>query len=441
MSDTRKRYALVGTGGRSKMFIDAITSTYQESAEMVALCDLSQTRMDWHNQQIAEQFDAAPIATYHADQFDQMVAETKPDTIIVTSMDSTHHLYINRAMELGCDAISEKPMTIDAAKARSIFDTIARTGRSLRVTFNYRYAPVSTKVRELLMQGVIGRPLHVNFQWVLDTFHGADYFRRWHREKDKSGGLMVHKATHHFDLINWWLSSYPQQVFALGDLLFYGKENAARRGEQYNYSRYTGQEGAANDPFALTLDQHPTLRGLYLEAEKDTGYLRDRNVFGENISAEDTMSVTARYRNGVILTYSLIAYSPWEGYRVAVTGEKGRIELDLVESVGKQFVAGEEQTLKVEREDVEKFGGKELRVYPMFGRPYTVEIPEGVGGHGGGDQVMLEQIFSPNPPADPFHRAASHIDGAASILMGIAANESMATGQPITVDDLLKLPG
>ena len=56
MSNTRKRYALVGTGGRAKMFVDAITSTYSETSEMVGLCDLSQTRMDWHNEQIAEQF-------------------------------------------------------------------------------------------------------------------------------------------------------------------------------------------------------------------------------------------------------------------------------------------------------------------------------------------------------------------------------------------------
>ncbi|MCB0081125.1 MAG: Gfo/Idh/MocA family oxidoreductase, partial [Caldilineaceae bacterium] len=219
MSNARKRYAIVGTGGRAKMFVDALVGAYRDTSELVAIADLSQTRMNWYNDRIAEEFDAAPVPTYHADQFDQMVAETKPDTVIVTTMDSTHHIYINRAMELGCDAISEKPMTIDAAKAHSIFDTIDKTGKALRVTFNYRYAPIATKVRELLMQGVVGRPLHINFQWVLDTFHGADYFRRWHREKDKSGGLMVHKATHHFDLINWWLASYPQQVFAYGDLL------------------------------------------------------------------------------------------------------------------------------------------------------------------------------------------------------------------------------
>ncbi len=443
MTDQRKRYALVGTGGRAEMYVDAVTGDYAESAVMVGLCDISPTRMEWHNQRLADKFDAAPLPTYHAEQFDQMIAETKPDVVIVTSMDSTHDFYIKRAMELGCDAITEKPMTINAVKARSIFDTIEKTGRSLRVTFNYRYAPITTTVREQIMQGKIGRPLHVNFQWVLDTFHGADYFRRWHREKDKSGGLLVHKATHHFDLINWWLDSYPKEVFAFGDLMFYGRENAEQRGENYNYSRYTGQAEAANDPFALRLDKNDALRGLYLEAEKDTGYLRDRNVFGDNISAEDTLSVTARYRNNTILTYSLVAYSPWEGYRVSITGDKGRLEVDMTEQVGRMFISGDGDTPVFAPSDPAvkaQFGGEEIRIFPMFGRPYTVEIPPAIGGHGGADPTMLEQIFSPNPPADPYNRAASHIDGAASILMGIAANESIATGKLIIVDDLLKLP-
>jgi predicted dehydrogenase len=444
MTNSRKRYAIIGTGGRARMYIEAVADTFREHAELVGLCDLSQARMDWYNNQLAEDYDHPPVATYLADQFDQMIAETKPDVVIVTSMDSTHHTYIIRAMELGCDAITEKPMTIDAAKARAIFEAIEKTGRNLRVTFNYRYAPIATAVRQQIMEGKIGRPLHVNFQWVLDTFHGADYFRRWHREKDKSGGLLVHKATHHFDLINWWLQSYPQEVFAFGDLLFYGRENAAARGEHYDYDRYTGQAAATRDPFALRLDTNPTMKALYLAAEPETGYLRDRNVFGDNISAEDTMSVTARYRNGTLLTYSLLAYSPWEGYRIAITGDKGRLEVDLTEQVGRTFVAGQEETpvfAPSDPEIVQQFGGRQIRLFPMFGRPYEVEIPESKGGHGGADPVMLEQIFSPNPPEDPFARAASHIDGAASILLGIAANESIATQRLVKVDELLQLPG
>lgn len=434
-----KRYAVVGTGGRAKMFVDALAGDYAAVARLVALCDLSQTRMDWYNRRLADLFDYPALPTYVAGDFERMVAETSPDTVIVTTMDATHHEYIIRAMELGCDVICEKPMTIDSAKAQAIFDTIERTGRDLRVTFNYRYAPLPTKVFELLQDGVVGRPLHVNFQWVLDTYHGADYFRRWHREKDKSGGLLVHKATHHFDLVNWWLQSYPKDVFAFGDLLFYGAENAARRGESYAYGRYTGEAGATTDPFALRLDQNPVLKELYLDAEAETGYLRDRNVFGEGITAEDTMSVTARYGNGVILTYSLVAYSPWEGFRVAITGDRGRLEIDLTEQVGKQFIAGSEETVEAEAEVREQFGGTAIRVFPMFGTPYHVEVPVGEGGHGGGDTIMLEQIFSPNPPVDPFGRAATHLDGAASILLGIAANESIGSGLPVKVDDLLRL--
>ncbi|HEX3051336.1 MAG TPA: Gfo/Idh/MocA family oxidoreductase [Aggregatilineaceae bacterium] len=436
--DTKKRFAVVGTGGRASMFIQAITTTYRASCELVALCDLSQTRMNWHNELLATQAGIAPVPTYPADQFDQMISATHPDTVIVASMDATHHLYINRAMELGCDVISEKPMTIDAEKARSIFETIERTGKKLRVTFNYRYAAAFTKLREQIMQGVVGRPLCVDFSWLLDTYHGADYFRRWHREKQNSGGLLVHKATHHFDLVNWWIDSYPEEVFAFGDLLFYGKENAEARGETYTYKRYTGVPEAQEDPFALFLDQDASLRGLYLEAENDNGYIRDRNVFGEPITIEDTMAVTARYRNGVILSYSLIAYSPWEGLHVAITGTKGRIELKVVENVN--LVSGQGES-RHPQASTGPFKQASIRVFPMFGEGCDVEIPPvAEGNHGGADPVMLEQIFSPNPPADPFNRAASHIDGAASIMLGIAANRAMEINQPVRISDLFCLP-
>jgi predicted dehydrogenase len=429
----RKRYALVGTGSRAGMFVKAITTTYADVAELVALCDQSQTRMDWYNRQLAAGDGLGPLPTYRAEQFDRMIAEIKPDTVIVTTVDSTHHHYIARAMDLGCDAITEKPMTTDLPKLRAIFEAIERTGRSLRVTFNYRYAPAYTRFRQLVMDGAVGRPLAVDFSWMLDTSHGADYFRRWHREKHNSGGLLVHKATHHFDLVNWWVDAYPTSVFALGALSFYGRENAEARGERYAYTRYTGVPEAQNDPFALFLTSKEALAGLYLEAEAETGYIRDRNVFGEPISIEDTMAVAARYSNGVLLSYCLVAYCPWEGLRVAITGTQGRIEMDIEESITHLLGDGQVSASKG------PFKQARMRVFPMFGPAYEVDVPVGQGGHGGADPVMLEQIFSPTPPPDPYRRAASHIDGAASVLVGIAANQAMRTGQLICIDDLFPL--
>ncbi|GAA0411614.1 hypothetical protein GCM10008933_47290 [Paenibacillus motobuensis] len=80
-----------------------------------------------------------------------------------------------------------------------------------------------------------------------------------------------------------------------------------------------------------------------------------------------------------------------------------------------------------------------IMIYPHFAAPYRVEIEQGVGGHGGGDPVMLRDIFD-KKQEDRFNRAASHIDGAMSIMTGIAANRSIRTGQPIKVDDLIQFP-
>jgi len=438
MSNPKKRYAIVGTGARAGLYIEGLATTYADVAELVGLCDLSQTRMDWYNRQLTTRLGRPPLPTYRAHEFDRMIAETRPDVVIVTTVDCTHHEYITRAMALGCDVITEKPMTTDLDRLHAIFDAIDATGRQLRVTFNYRYAPAYSRFRELLMAGVVGRPLLVDFSWMLDTSHGADYFRRWHREKVNSGGLLVHKATHHFDLVNWWIDSHPQSVFALGSLSFYGKANAEARGEHYGYVRYTGEPAARTDPFALDLTSKEVLKGLYLEAEAETGYLRDRNVFGEPITIEDTMAVTARYANGALLSYSLVAYSPWEGLRIAITGDRGRIEMEIVETVTHLLSDAEAASAAASKGPFER---AHIRVYPMFGQPYDEPVPTGEGGHGGADPLMLDDLFLPNPPADPLGRAASHIDGAASVLVGISANQSMQTGRLVHIADLFDLEG
>ncbi|HHV94757.1 MAG TPA: Gfo/Idh/MocA family oxidoreductase [Firmicutes bacterium] len=426
----KKRYAIVGVGSRARLYYQALASAYRETSEIAAFCDINPGRMDYANSILVNECGAQPVPTYLPWDFEKMVQDTKPDVVIVTSIDRTHHIYINKAMELGCDVITEKPLTIDEEKCQSILDTVKKTGRNLRVTFNYRYAPYNSKIRELICERVIGDVTSVHFEWLLDTKHGADYFRRWHRDKRNSGGLLVHKATHHFDLVNFWLGARPKTVFAMGDLLFYGRENAERRGMRQFYYRGTGSKVAADDAFALDLRSDPDLERMYLQNEKYDGYLRDQSVFGDGISIEDTMAVMVRYDTKAILTYSLNAYMPWEGYRVAFNGTDGRIEVNVCE---RSYVSG--GTRKSAEGAVER---KEIVVLPMFGEPYKVEVQDAEGGHGGGDPALLRDLFG-EPQEDPLNRAASHIDGALSIAVGMAANKSMRTGQAVQVDELFEL--
>ena len=425
----RRRYALVGTGSRSNLYTTALATTYADRAELVGLCDVNPTRMAYTVSRLGQlREDGAehgePVCCEPA-EFPTLLKENGVDEVIVTSIDRTHHRYIIEAMQAGCDVICEKPLTVDAAKCEAILETQRNTGQNLRVTFNYRYAPRSSVFAQLLREGAVGQPTSVHFEWLLDTVHGADYFRRWHRDKRNSGGLMVHKASHHFDLVNWWLSAVPVMVFGVGDLRFYGRENAEQRGITRFYDRGTGSGG--DDPFALDLSTDPALAALYLEAESDDGYLRDRSVFGDGISIEDDMAVLARYHTGATMTYHLVAYAPWEGYRVMVNGTEGRLELDVEE---RSYVSGSRSGGRGE-------GRTSLTVRRLWEKPQAIDI---VGaddpGHGGGDERLLEDIFG-EVGDDPLGRAAGALDGAWAMLTGVAANRSFATGVPVFPSELL----
>jgi predicted dehydrogenase len=412
------------------MYREAVIKDFAATSEMVALCDNNKGRLDLSIQQVRKKFDIE-LPGYPAEDFDKMVAETKPDCIIVTTRDSVHHEYICRAMELGCDVITEKPMTIDETKCRQILETQRKTGKKCTVTFNYRYSPPRSQIKDLLMSGVIGEVLSVDFHWMLNTRHGAEYFRRWHRNKINSGGLMVHKATHHFDLVNWWLSTVPESVYASGHRRFYIPKTADRYGLTNRSDRCHGCNEADKCHFHLDMAGNDSQRKLYLDCEQYDGYLRDQCIFSDKIDIEDSMNVVVNYANGAKMAYSLNAFSPWEGYTINFNGTRGRIEHKCMETVYTNADGSIPGELVTE--------GTWTRVYPHWQSPYEVELWTGTGGHGGGDPIMLADIFDPdNQEPDKLMRAADQRSGAYSILTGIAANHSMATGRPIRIDELVQ---
>ncbi len=426
--NARRRYAIVGLGSRHEVYQDAIEKVYSSTAELVGLCDVNAGRIDLARKRSAQNGAKAPVG-YVAADFDRMLAETKPQTVIVTTVDAFHHEYLVRAMNAGCDVITEKPMTIDADKCRQIIDARRRTGRAMRVTFNYRYSPPRAQVKELLMSGVIGEVLSVDFHWLLNTQHGADYFRRWHSSKKMSGGLFVHKATHHFDLVNWWLGVTPVSVMATGKREFYTPAMARRMGLSGPHERCLTCPEKDLCGFYMDLGAVPTHKTLYMDCEKFDGYFRDQCVWRENIDIEDTMNALVTYDSGATLSYSVNAFNAWEGYTIAFNGPKGRLEHSIVEAV---YVNG--------REPVQGGvmpGGVKTRIIPIRGDPYEVTPWTAEGDHSGGDRLLLQDIFAPDPSQDKFGRIADERSGAYSILVGIAANRSLETGTQVKINDLV----
>lgn len=424
---SRKRFAQVGLGSRSRFYLNAISGKYSEGNELVAVCDSNPGRLALGAAVAAKSGTQSP-KTYLAADFEKLLRETRPQFVIVTTPDATHDDYIVRALDAGCDVITEKPMTTTPAKAQRILDACKRNNRHVRVLFNYRYSPARTQVKDLLMKGEIGDVLSVDFQWLLNTQHGADYFRRWHSHKAVSGGLMVHKATHHFDLVNWWLGARPDTVLACGKREFYTPAMARRMGLKSSHERCHTCPEKGECTFYFDLAAHPGLKALYLDNESHDGYYRDQCVFRPEIDIEDTMNVIVRYDTGATLSYSLNACNAWEGYRIAFNGTKGRLEHEIQEQV---YVAGANMT-----QGGIAANGVRTRVIPLRGAPRDIEPWTGTGGHGGGDDLMLNDIFGVGE-VDPYLRASDERSGAWSMLIGAAANRCFETGGSLHIGDLV----
>lgn len=425
------RYAVAGTGSRAGMYVGALTGDHAEAGELVAWCEPNPTRASWYDARVS-----AELPRYEPADLERMIAEQRVDRVIVTAPDHAHADAVARAMRAGADVVVEKPLTIDEAGCRLIADAMRETGRDLVMTFNYRYSPRNSELRRVIAEGEIGRVLSVHFEWVLDTAHGADYFRRWHRLKDRSGGLLIHKSSHHFDLVNWWLQDVPARVYATGGLKFYGPDGAGAADAGERPAR--GIEARPDDPWSLDMRADERMKALYLDAEHHDGYIRDQDVFGPGITIEDDLGVVVDYAGGPFMTYNLTAHAPWEGYRVVVNGSQGRAELDVVE---RSFVEAKGAVVDpsanpVEQAEQTRPVGERLLVQRHWEPAREVEIPAGIGGHGGGDAFLLQDIFAPGTREDPLAQAAGVLDGVRAVCVGIAGNASLVSGGPVLVSDL-----
>nr|MDD6335641.1 Gfo/Idh/MocA family oxidoreductase [bacterium] len=354
----KKRYALVGTGHRGAYsYALPIYQDFADVAQLVALCDKNPLRMAY----VAGLVGNPETFT----DFDAMLRQTKPDCVVVTTVDATHAGYVVKALRAGCDVLVEKPMCTTFEDCKAILQAERETGHRVEVVFNMRFTPLASKARELILAGAVGKPTHMHMEWFLDRSHGADYYRRWHRMVENSGSLLIHKASHHFDVCNWLLDDEPETVYCLGRRRFYGDANADLQGAM------RCRDCTRDCRYRFPLLKNDMIRHLYFEAEQADGYYRDRCIFDPEINIPDTMALTVGYKGGAVLAYSLVSYSPYEGFRATVNGTAGRLEITNLSS-------GREA------------GKKQLRVYGVDGSIADYTVPDLEGEHGGSDGLLLK---------------------------------------------------
>jgi len=424
------KLAQVGTGHRGSGFWGAgLVENFKDVVEFTGLHDINPGRMVY-----AQKLYGGNIPTFSS--FDEMLNKVSADYIIVTTVDATHDEFIVKALNKGFNVITEKPMTTDEIKCKAILDAEKKSGKKVLVGFNYRHSVHNMQLKELLVAERVGKITSVDFHWYLNVYHGADYFRRWHGRMNKGGSLWVHKATHHFDLLNWWLNSEPVEVSAYGSLEHYGKNNSFRG------TKCRGCEYKDKCKFYWDINKDQRLVDLYVKNEQHDGYIRDGCVWSNEIDIYDKMSAQIIYASGVTANYSLTTYSPYEGWTIAFNGMKGRI--DTSEDIPFMQKIQEDQSKKhaveMSKSDDSKAGEvREIIAMDNFSKNFEVyTTPRISAGHGGGDVRMQRRMFV-DTNDNPHHIMAGTRDGAMSILIGIAARKSIKEKRPVKISELTDL--
>jgi predicted dehydrogenase len=404
----KMRVAVVGLGVRGVgMYGRTLMRNYGDYVDLVGICDTNPGRLDYGHDYIG-----VDCPTFS--NLDEMLETTNPDRLVVTTWDWEHHNCVVAGLEHGVDVVCEKPLTIDEQKCQVIIDADKKYPNDVFVTFNYRYPPHRAKVKELLMEGAIGDIRTVDFHWNIDHAHQMRYMQRWHGESQRGGTLWVHKNTHHFDMINWFLDSDPVEVYAHDALEIFGSNGPFRSTNCRNCPH------ADRCDYYWDINANDHLRQMYADNEHYDGYIRDNCVFRHNIDSHDKHSALVKYANNAFLNYSLTSDTDHSGYWIAFNGTKGRLE-------------GREGGWPASSDH------QEWILTPLGEDPQKIEVPFSPGGHWGGDPLLMDKLFKDPDMADPLYQSAGTRDGVMSVLAGIAARKSAASGRPVKIAGLTSL--
>ena len=375
------RVGVVGVGARATIMTH--TEMPHNNAKVVAACDP-------HPDTVARLRDYVgidPEGVAFSDNLDDFITAGL-DAAVVASPDDTHAEIACRLLEAGVAVYLEKPIAIELEGATRILETAYQTGTRLYVGHNMRHMGVVRAMRDIIRRGEIGE---VKAIWCRHFVgNGGDYyFKDWHADRRHSNGMLLQKAAHDIDAMNWLAESYATRVVGMGGLTLYG--DITDREDRSGQIMHTW----------FSHDNWPPLMQTGLNPVVDV---------------EDLSMFNAEMASGAFISYQQCHYTPdyWRNY--TVIGTEGRLE---------NFGDGEGGHIKVwnRRTDYNPDGDVQ---YPILGD---------ARGHNDADVLtmteFLEFVRTGRPtdtsPLGAWHAAVTAIQATASIRHG---------SQPLVIPEL-----
>lgn len=396
------RIAVIGAGARGVHSFGNLFSA-RDDCEIAALADTNMERMKagraiLHKENIALYTDIA-----------KMLAEVKPDAVVVTSVDCFHKEHIIMALRAGFHVLTDKPLATKTADCLEVNRVARETGKTVNMGFNLRSDLVCRKIKELTDSGVIGKLVTIEEREYYSG--GKTYFSRWNRFYEKSGGLFCHKGSHDFDIINWLNpGALPVKVSAFAGINVFKPEGLPFKlepGEEAGpYCEVCKVKDKCPDYWKI----NPPFTNFSGAARKEDGYNRDTCMYLSEKDTHDNGIAMVEYDNGVRATHSENFISPVGDRLFTIVGDRGHLDASLHDA--------------------------HVTVRPRWTSDrieYNLTRP--AGGHGGADPAMVETFvrnlkYGKSP-------VATLRDGTMSVLIAEAAERSRRENRTVMIEEFI----
>ncbi|MBR2884924.1 MAG: Gfo/Idh/MocA family oxidoreductase [Clostridia bacterium] len=304
------------------------------------------------------------------------------DAVMICTQDQMHYEPTMKAIEKGYHILLEKPVSPNPEECLKIADAAEKKGVKVVVCHVLRFAPFFVEMKKAIINGDIGEIVSVVHNENVGNSHQAHSFVRgaW-RNTAQSSPMILAKSCHDTDIMQWLIGKKCLKLSSFGSLKYFKKENCPEGAPPRCTDGCPYGDECFYDTRKLYFPGHTGYREWYrriatsaagevsdervMESLKTTQY--GKCVFQCDNDVVDHQVVSMEFEDGITALFSMSAFTPETSRTIKIMGTKGEIRASMA---------------------VNKIEITDFLTYTT--RTINLENLEGIDGHGGGDNRMID---------------------------------------------------
>ena len=382
MKMKRYKVIVIGAGNRGTTYVQHM-KTMPDKFQVVGVAEPIKVRRD----NVRAMFGIPEENCYES--WEDILNKPKlADIAIISTMDHMHYEPALKAIEQGYHLLLEKPVAQTVQECIDIALAAKKKGVEVLVCHVLRYAPFYKRVKELVMEGSIGDVVSITAVEAVGNLHQSHSYVRgdWHREEETTPMLLA-KCSHDLDIIQWLIEKPCEKVSSFGTLTYFVPENAPEGAPERCFEG--GCPAQEDCPYSCEKVYLQKNSAEFMRRAAGRGYskafvstdeeirraLRNNNfglcVFKANNNVVDHQIVNMEFAGGVTASLTMNAFNEGGRY-IRIFGTKGELYANASDT--------------------------EITIFSFATRKRTtvsvVKTDESItGGHGGGDQGIVEELY------------------------------------------------